>query len=128
MSWQAYVDTSLIATGKIDKAAIFSAAGDSAWAVSANFKPEPAEIKALVAGFSDEAASLRQNGIYIEKTKYFFLRNDDRSIYGKKEKTGIICVKTKLAILVAHYPETVQPGEAVKIVEGLADYLIGVGY
>jgi profilin len=37
-------------------------------------------------------------------------------------------VKTKQAILVAHYPETVQPGEATNTVEQLADYLIGVGY
>jgi profilin len=45
-----------------------------------------------------------------------------------QNKEGIVCVKTKQAILVAHYPETVQPGEAAKIVEALADYLIGVGY
>ena len=37
-------------------------------------------------------------------------------------------VKTKQAILVTHYPETIQPGEAAKVVEQLADYLIGVGY
>lgn len=43
-------------------------------------------------------------------------------------KEGICCVKTKQAILVAHYPETVQPGEAAKVAEALADYLIGVGY
>ena len=33
-----------------------------------------------------------------------------------------------MAILVAHYPETVQPGVAANTVEQLADYLIGVGY
>lgn len=43
-------------------------------------------------------------------------------------KEGTIIVKTKQAILVAHYPETTQPGEAAKVVEQLADYLIGVGY
>ena len=37
-------------------------------------------------------------------------------------------VKTNMAILVAHYPETVQPGSAANTVEQLADYLIGVGY
>lgn len=31
-------------------------------------------------------------------------------------------------MIIAHYPETVQPGEAAKITEQLADYLIGVGY
>lgn len=43
-------------------------------------------------------------------------------------KEGIVCVKTKQAILIAHYPESTQPGEAAKITEQLADYLIGVGY
>jgi hypothetical protein len=37
MSWQAYVDDSLIKSGKIDKGAIFSAAGDSVWAVTPGF-------------------------------------------------------------------------------------------
>ncbi len=36
--------------------------------------------------------------------------------------------KTQQAILVAHYPEKVQPGNATTTVEKLADYLIGVGY
>lgn len=48
------------------------------------------------------------------------------SIYQGKE--GIISVKTKQAILVAHYPDTIQPGEAAKTVEQLADYLLSVGY
>lgn len=40
----------------------------------------------------------------------------------------MMIVKTKQALLVTHYPETVQPGQAVNVVEKLADYLIGVGY
>ena len=43
-------------------------------------------------------------------------------------KEGVMCVKTQQAILVAHYPETVVPGNATTVVEKLADYLIGVGY
>lgn len=37
-------------------------------------------------------------------------------------------VKTCQAILVAHYPETIQPGGAANTVEVLADYLVSVGY
>lgn len=37
MSWQAYIDSSLLGTGKIDKAGIYSRAGDSTWAKSSNF-------------------------------------------------------------------------------------------
>ncbi len=40
----------------------------------------------------------------------------------------MITVKTKQAILIGVYDEKTQPGEAAKIVEGLADYLISVSY
>lgn len=43
-------------------------------------------------------------------------------------REGMIIVKTKQALLLAHYPETVQPGSASLTVEKLGDYLIGVGY
>jgi len=127
MSWQGYVDTSLLGSTKVDKAAIFNAAGDSVWAAAGDFKVDPAEIKALVAGFV-HPEPLHEKGLHIAKLKYFVVKADDRSIYGKLGKEGICCVKTKLAILVAHYPENVQPGEAATVVEKLADYLISVGY
>ncbi|KAH8154316.1 uncharacterized protein LAJ45_02084 [Morchella importuna] len=127
MSWQGYVDQSLIGTGKIDKAAIFSAAGDSVWAASPNFAVKPEEVQALIQGFANPAP-LFEKGFHIGGAKNFCIKADDRSIYGKQGKEGVCCVKTKQAILVTHYPETVQPGEAAKTVEQLADYLIGVGY
>jgi profilin len=43
-------------------------------------------------------------------------------------KQGVIIVKTKQALLITHYPETVQPGTAANTVEKLGAYLIGVGY
>jgi profilin len=41
---------------------------------------------------------------------------------------GAVLVKTKQAVLVAEYAAPVQAGEATPVVEGLADYLISVGY
>jgi profilin len=41
---------------------------------------------------------------------------------------GACLVKTKQGILVAEYVAPVQAPEATKVVEDLADYLIGVGY
>jgi len=41
---------------------------------------------------------------------------------------GAVLVKTKQAILVAEYNAPIQAPEAAKVVEDLADYLIGVGY
>ena len=43
-------------------------------------------------------------------------------------REGVVIVKTTQAILVTHYPETVQPGAAANTVEQLGDYLVKVGY
>ena len=51
-----------------------------------------------------------------------------KKAYTSIEADGAIAVKTKQAILVGEYAAPVQAGEATTVVEGLADYLIGVGY
>ncbi|KAI3402812.2 UBA2 [Candida oxycetoniae] len=109
------------------RAVLYSKAGDSLWAQSGSFQLQPDEILAIAKGF-DDASDLQSHGLHAQGQKYFLLRNDDRSIYGKHEAEGLICVRTKQTILVAHYPSGIQPGEATTIVEKLADYLISVGY
>lgn len=126
MSWNAYTD-SLISTGKIDKAAIYSAAGDSLWAESGGFQIAQQEITNVAQGYADPS-NLQAHGLHIEGKKYFLLKADERSIYGKQEDHGVIAVKTKQAVLVAHYPSGVQAQEATAVVEKLADYLITLGY
>lgn len=37
-------------------------------------------------------------------------------------------VKTKLAIIIGHYPASVQPGSAANTVEKLGDYLISADF
>ncbi|CAI2024260.1 hypothetical protein SEUBUCD646_0H01680 [Saccharomyces eubayanus] len=88
---------------------------------------QPNEIGEIVQGF-DNPAGLQSNGLHIQGQKFMLLRADDRSIYGRHDAEGVICVRTKQTVLIAHYPPTVQAGEATKIVEQLADYLIGVQY
>ncbi|KAK9459313.1 profilin [Lipomyces oligophaga] len=126
MSWQAYIEN-LTGSRNVDKAAIYSKAGDSVWAKSAGFEIAASEISEIRDGF-DNPTGLQTKGLHVEGVKYFLLRSDERSIYGKKGAEGLIIVRTKQAILVAHYPDGVQPGNATKIVEQLADYLISVGY
>lgn len=126
MSWQAYTDN-LVATGKIDKAALYSAAGDAVWAQTSNFQLAPAEISSIAQGYGNPG-NLQAHGLHVQGQKYFLLRADERSIYGKHEAEGIIAVKTKQTILIAHYPAGVVAGEATSLVEKLADYLISVGY
>lgn len=44
------------------------------------------------------------------------------------QSDGAVIVKTKQAVLVAEYCAPIQAPEATPVVEGLADYLINVGY
>ncbi|GEQ67728.1 hypothetical protein JCM33374_g1393 [Metschnikowia sp. JCM 33374] len=126
MSWNAYTD-SLLSTGKINKAAIYSAAGDSLWAESGGFQIGAQEITNIAGGYADPS-HLQSHGLHLEGKKYFLLKADDRSIYGKQDDQGVIAVKTKQAIVLAHYPSGVQAQEATAVVEKLADYLISSGY
>lgn len=81
----------------------------------------------MIKGFEDPSG-LQANGLHIQGQKYFLLRADDRSIYGKFEDTGIIAVKTNLAVIIAHYGPSIQAGAAATAVEKVADYLIKSNY
>ncbi|KAJ3313838.1 hypothetical protein HDV04_001399 [Boothiomyces sp. JEL0838] len=91
------------------------------------FKVSSTEIQGVLAAFKD-ATAIRANGLLVGGIKHIAIRADERSVYGKKGTGGVCCVKTKQAILIAMYEEPVQFGEATKVVEALADYLISVNY
>ncbi|KAI9304888.1 profilin [Cunninghamella echinulata] len=127
MSWQSYVDQALISTNKIDQACIYGLENGEVWAASPGISLIDTEYDDLVKGFSDPT-HLSANGLNINGVKYFILRADDRSIYGKKGNGGVINVKTNKAIIIGVYSEGVQLGEASGVVEKLADYLINLDY
>jgi len=131
MSWQAYVDSSLVGSGHINKAAIISAAGDSTWAASSGFTVQPAEMKNLVNilnATGDAIDKAHSEGVHVNGERYVVTKIEDRSMYCRQGRTGIVVVKTKQAVLVGHYGEDMQAGNAAQTVEALADYLIKVGY
>lgn len=131
MSWQQYIDSSLLGSGHVDQAAIISAAGDSVWAKSANLEIEPAEMKTIsdilnnVTGKRDHALA---EGLHVGKERYVVARVDDTEIYARKGREGICIGKSTQAIIVGHHPEHAQAGNAAQTVGALADYLKGVGY
>lgn len=49
-------------------------------------------------------------------------------LYFSQGREGVVIVKTKQAILIAHYGETMIAGNSATTVEQLADYLIKSGY
>ncbi|CAM1511345.1 Fc.00g088580.m01.CDS01 [Cosmosporella sp. VM-42] len=131
MSWQAYVDTSLVGSGHVDKAAIISAAGDSVWATSADFQLKPEEMKvisAIVGGDAGAKDKAYADGLYIAGSRYVMTKAEDRSLYARSGRLGVAVAKTKQAIVVGHHGEQHVAGNTTSTVETLADYLTGQGY
>ncbi|KAK6357855.1 profilin, required for normal timing of actin polymerization in response to thermal stress [Orbilia blumenaviensis] len=130
MSWQAYIDTSLVGTGNIDKAVILSAAGDSVWAVTPGFEVKPEEVKTIVAALpkSGNESPFFQTGIHIGGVKHINVLHDDDHVYARQGKAGLVIVKTAQALIIAHHPDTVDRFKAVDTTKALGDYLKGVGY
>eukprot|EP01101_Sappina_pedata_P008198 TRINITY_DN44_c0_g1_i4.p3 TRINITY_DN44_c0_g1~~TRINITY_DN44_c0_g1_i4.p3 ORF type:complete len:127 (+),score=72.79 TRINITY_DN44_c0_g1_i4:63-443(+) len=126
MSWQSYVDDSLVGAGHVHKAALLGHDGNT-WATSAGFAVTPTEGAALAALFNTPANAF-STGITAAGTKYLALKADGRPIYGKKGSSGVLVVKTGQAIIVGVYNEGIQPGAAVNGVEKVADYLVENGY
>ncbi|KIW08304.1 uncharacterized protein PV09_01222 [Verruconis gallopava] len=127
MSWQAYIDTSLVGSGNVDSAAIFSVNGKDSWAHSANFKISADEMAELLKAF-DDPNSAYANGLKINGEKYTVIQVLDNVLRTKKGKEGLVAAKTVQALIIAHHPESVLTNACSATVEQLAEYLKGVGY
>ncbi|KAJ3534650.1 hypothetical protein NMY22_g6830 [Coprinellus aureogranulatus] len=127
MSWQAYVDTNLVGSGKVTRAVILGQQG-GVWASTPGFDLSPEEQKAIINAFKSDPSAVQASGLRLAGNKFFTLQANDRSIYLKKQADGAVIVKTKQAILVAEYQAPLQAPETTPVVEALADYLISVGY
>eukprot|EP00992_Anisonema_acinus_P012429 TRINITY_DN8113_c0_g1_i1.p1 TRINITY_DN8113_c0_g1~~TRINITY_DN8113_c0_g1_i1.p1 ORF type:complete len:128 (-),score=34.84 TRINITY_DN8113_c0_g1_i1:134-517(-) len=127
MSWQTYVDSNLVGSGHVTQGAMLSAADGSVWATSAGFTVAPAEGAAVVAALAD-IAKFQQSGITVNGVKYFCVKAAPGELIGKKGAAGIAIYKSAQAILVGVYGEGINPANCNMTVEGLKDYLVGVGY
>jgi len=110
----------------VHRAAILGQKG-GVWATSAGYTLSTEEQRAAIAAFNNPEQT-QASGVRLAGQKLFTLQCNPRSLYGKKQADGCVLVKTKQAILVAEYVAPIQAAEATPVVEGLADYLISVGY
>jgi profilin len=126
MSWQDYVDNQLIASQCVSKACIAGHDG-GVWAKSEGFEVTKEELAKLVQGF-DKTDILTSGGVTLAGQRHIYLSGTDRVVRAKLGKTGVHCMKTQQAVIVAIYEEPVQPQQAASVVEKLGDYLITCGY
>ncbi|CAH1245394.1 PFN4 [Branchiostoma lanceolatum] len=131
MSWQSYIDQSLLGTGQVAKAAIHGLDG-SAWATSNGFKVTADQVLKIVNAFnSGTLAEFYTSGLFIgdeADNKFKFLRQNENSLYVKKGEGGACIFKTKQCLIFGIYTEGMQAGNCNNVVEKLGDYLIGSGY
>jgi len=125
MSWKTYVDTNLIGSGKVRKAAIIGLDGNM-WAdgKSGLTDPERKKIASYFTKAGIDGNLAIQGGVTIGGVRFLCLKQDPRSIYGKKGQDGVVVVKTNKCILIGIYDKDQTPGNATACVEGVADYLI----
>ncbi|MER5647732.1 profilin [Streptosporangium sp. NPDC002524] len=129
--WQTYVDDSLIGSGHIDQAGIYSLTDEVFYALSPGFDPTPEEMRVIVGIVTgDEAVKDRAfgDGLHVAGNRYILTKAEDRSIYARSGRTGITVAKANRTVIVGHHPETAVAGNANSTVESLADYLTGQGY
>lgn len=123
-SWQSEMED-FVLNGFFSQGAVFSAAGNSVWADTSDFNVTPEELRTIIGAYSDSSA-VQANGFHVAGHKYVYVGHDDRTLMGGSSssiRTGVICTKTKTAIIVGKY-EGVPRYKASKAIEALADFQI----
>ncbi|TQS37921.1 hypothetical protein Golomagni_01585 [Golovinomyces magnicellulatus] len=117
MSWQAYIDTSLIGSGHVDKGAIYGLNGGGLWAATPGFEVSPEELKILNDALeSNKYDKLQEDGFFIAGTRYVLIKGEGRSIIARQVQ------------LTYSTPNIEALSNCSTTVEGLADYLVKQGY
>lgn len=122
MSWQAYVDSNLIASGSVTSAGIYDLQGNP-WAYSAGFAAQVAEVASVSAHMSADPSALAATGVVVAGVKYMYVRGDADEVYVKKGNEGVIFAKCNTCILVGYHDDKIQPGACSSAVGKLADFL-----
>ncbi|KAJ1993756.1 profilin, required for normal timing of actin polymerization in response to thermal stress [Dimargaris cristalligena] len=124
MSWQPWADN--IVRSGFQSGAICGQQG-GVWASTPGCEIKETEIRSLADGFNDPT-NLRSNGILVNGIKYFALQCDDKTLMGKKNDTGVICIKSKQAIVVGIYDSKLTAGQANINLNTVATNLANMGY
>lgn len=129
MSWQAYADDHLLASGKVSAGAILELSGEVR-AASPGLTIADREQTQIVAAFEDfrEAANSR---LVIAGREYNVLHADSEEIDCKCREApgdGGVLIKTEMSIIVALFSSPLQLSGARKAAQSLADHLTSYNY
>jgi profilin len=129
-SWDDYVYKNLMGTNTCSGALIAGLTDGQIWAQGGDIqgKVTADELKRILDGFNDPTP-LQMDGLRIATERYIYQGGaEEGAMRAKKGASGAIIVKTNMAIILATYNDTIQPGQCSNVVQKLGDYLKGVGY
>ncbi|XP_065178744.1 profilin-1A-like [Sycon ciliatum] len=129
MSWQTYVDSSLMQSKAVAAASIHGLDG-TAWARSPGFSSTPEEVTKILSNMAKESPmDFYSHGVTVNGVKYTFVKKGEHTIYGRgKENSGVCICTTNKCVVVAVYSNGMQPGSCNAVVEKLGDFLREANY
>lgn len=142
MSWDAYINDSLIGSGHMHSACIAGLADGGYWAYGGTYIPQPDEVQAILAALKDPS-KIFTGGVTIGTVKFMGLRGDANHLIFKKGPAGGCVFKSGQAIIIGVYGDPngtnelldkgasgaqVNPADCNSTVERIAKYLIEIGY
>lgn len=101
-SWQAYVDSNLLASGMVTSAGIYDLQGNP-WAYSAGFAAQVAEVAAVAGAMAADPTALAASGVWVAGVKYMFVSGDADEVYVKKGNKGVVFAKCNTCIIVGYH-------------------------
>ena len=123
MSWQAYVDTNLLASGMVTAAGIYDLQGNP-WAYSAGFAAQVAEVAAISGHLAADPNGLAGTGFVVAGVKYMYVRGETNEyVIGKKGAEGVMVFKCNTCVIVAYHDDKITSGACNHAVSKLADFL-----
>jgi len=122
MSWQAYIDSNLLASGQVTAAGIYDLQGNP-WAYSAGFAAQIAEVASVSSHMAADANALAATGVVVAGEKFMFVSGSDSEVYVKKGNEGVVFCKCNTCVIVGHHNDKIQPGACRTTVGKLQDFL-----
>eukprot|EP00053_Salpingoeca_punica_P004120 m.47277 g.47277 ORF g.47277 m.47277 type:complete len:128 (+) comp12619_c0_seq1:111-494(+) len=120
--WDAYTSR-LVESGAVTKAAIHGLDGN-VWSTSPQFSMTQADtLKCIAAMNEGNPGGLSASGINAAGVRYICIRVEEDRVIGKKGDAGIIMCKGKSFVIVGTYISGMQPGNCMKVVSGMVEFL-----
>ncbi|ORC88447.1 profilin [Trypanosoma theileri] len=150
MSWQAYIDDSLIGSGNMHSASIVGLSDGSYWAYGGTYIPQPEEVAHILKCLNN-LSLVQSSGVTIYGVKFFGLQSgvdgQMKYIFFKKGAAGGCIYTTKQTAIIAvygnpgdasslqqdlkkakHTEAVVNPADCNATVKRIAEYLISLDY